>query len=232
MFKKTELKLNIGCGLNTPENWINIDNSFSAKLAKYPLVKKILYKTRILPKRLYELSWPNNIMICDLRKRLPFEDGTVKHIYSSHLFEHLTRGDAEFLIRECYRVLTHQGVIRIIVPDLKSKIEIYINRMKHIEGQAENGNVAPADEFLEGLRLYDSSDESIPFWIRLTRVLQGNKNLHKWLYDFHSLSSKLKKHGFVGIVRKDYLDSQIEDVSQLDNIKRFRFGLCIEANKE
>ena len=29
------LKLNLGCGLNTPPGWINIDASFTARLSKW-----------------------------------------------------------------------------------------------------------------------------------------------------------------------------------------------------
>ncbi len=232
MLKNTEIKLNIGCGyLNTPKNWVNIDNSFSARIAKYPLAKKFLYKVKILPKRLYELSWPDNIMVCDLKKRLPFEDSTVKYIYTSHLLEHLTRNEGEFLLNECYRVLRDEGVIRIIVPDLQTKIGSYISKMKQIEVENIDPDIAPADEFLEGMGMYDAGGNSDPFWVRFVKTFQGNKNLHKWLYDSYSLSLKLKGFGFVKIVQKEYLDSQVEDIKNLDNPDRFSGSICIEANK-
>lgn len=233
MSKNTEIKLNIGCGyLNTPKNWVNIDNSFSARIAKYPLVKKFLYKIKILPKRLYELPWPDNIMICDLRKRLPFEDSTVKYIYTSHLLEHLTRNETEFLLKECYRVLRNEGVIRIIIPDLQSKIGSYISKMQQIKLESIDSDVAPADEFLDRLGLFDKVGKVDPFVVRFAKILQGNKNLHKWLYDSYSLSSKLKQCGFVRVVQKEYLDSQIEDIDFIDNPDRFRDSICIEASKE
>lgn len=66
----SELMFNIGCGYtNTPENWINIDNSFSARLAKYPGIKKFLYRIKILLKRLYDLPWPSNITVFGCKKR-------------------------------------------------------------------------------------------------------------------------------------------------------------------
>ena len=228
-----ELKLNIGCGyLNTPEDWVNIDNSFSARIAKHPLVKKIMYKIKILPKRLYELPWPDNIMVCDLRKRLPFEDSTVKYIYTSHLLEHLTRNEAEFLLKECHRVLRNEGVIRIIVPDIQADTENYIGRMKQIKAESIDSDIVPADEFLERLGLFDDAGDADPLWVRFARILQGNKNIHKWMYDYYSLSLKLKQCGFTKIVQKKYLDSQIEEVNRLDNPDRFKGCLCVEANKE
>ena len=90
--EKTELMLNIGCGYsNLAENWINIDNSFSARLARYPRIKKFLYKIKVLPKRLYSLPWPSNITVLDVRKGLPYKDDTVKYIYASHFLEHLSK---------------------------------------------------------------------------------------------------------------------------------------------
>ena len=232
MLKSTEIKLNIGCGyLNTPKNWVNIDNSFSARIAKYPLVKKFLYKIKILPKRLYELPWPDKIMNCDARKGLPFEDSTVKYIFTSHFLEHLTRNEADFLLKECYRVLKNEGVIRIIVPDLQFKMRSYISKMEQLKVESIDSDTTPADEFLEELGLFDNVGKADPFVVRFARILQGNKNLHKWLYDFYSLSLKLKLCGFVRIVQKGYLDSQIEDIDHLDNPDRFRYCLCVEANK-
>lgn len=104
--------------------------------------------------------------------------------------------------------------------------------MKQINVETLNSDVAPANEFLEGLGLFDNTDNADPFWIRFIKTLQGNKNLHKWLYGLYSLSSKLELCGFVRIVQKGYLDSQIEDINHLDNPDRFRDSICIEASKE
>jgi predicted SAM-dependent methyltransferase len=49
--------------------------------------------------------------------RLDFEDNTFDFIYSEHFFEHLFLEEAFELLKECYRILKPNGVIRIIVPD-------------------------------------------------------------------------------------------------------------------
>ena len=46
----------------------------------------------------------------DLTKRLPFDDGSVDAVYSSHLFEHIYYSDAEAILQECHRVLKPGGV--------------------------------------------------------------------------------------------------------------------------
>jgi hypothetical protein len=53
------LRLNLGCGPNSRPGWLNID-----------------------------LFFLGADLQLDLRKRWPFRDGTVAHIYSEHVFEH------------------------------------------------------------------------------------------------------------------------------------------------
>jgi predicted SAM-dependent methyltransferase len=48
---------------------------------------------------------------------LPIEDASIGFIFSEHFFEHLFLDEAIALMRECNRVLTAHGVLRISVPD-------------------------------------------------------------------------------------------------------------------
>lgn len=49
--------------------------------------------------------------------KLPFEDGKFSHIYSEHFLEHLFLDESIELLKECYRVLSPGGFVRIVVPD-------------------------------------------------------------------------------------------------------------------
>jgi SAM-dependent methyltransferase len=49
--------------------------------------------------------------------KLDFEDNTFDFVYSEHFFEHLFLEEAFELLKECYRILKPNGVIRISVPD-------------------------------------------------------------------------------------------------------------------
>ena len=62
----------------------------------------------------------------DLRKGIPFPDGTVDVVYSSHLFEHLTFDQGQTVLRECLRVLKPGGLFSISVPDARMYIEVYL----------------------------------------------------------------------------------------------------------
>jgi predicted SAM-dependent methyltransferase len=85
---KSGLKLNIGCGPNRKEGWVNIDLSPEAELA------------------------------LDMRERIPFPDGSAIIIYSEHFFDYLDYPEeAQHFLRESLRVLEPSGVFRVGVPD-------------------------------------------------------------------------------------------------------------------
>jgi len=82
-------RVNIGCGKNPIQGWINLD------VVSYP-----------------------GVYFWDCRSGLPFEDGTVTAIYSEHFFEHLDlETEARPFLGECLRCLQSGGVLRIVVPD-------------------------------------------------------------------------------------------------------------------
>lgn len=63
----------------------------------------------------------------DLRKGIPFPDESVKKIYSSHFFEHLSFKEAQQFLDECKRVLVPGGQFSICVPNARIYIEAYVN---------------------------------------------------------------------------------------------------------
>jgi SAM-dependent methyltransferase len=110
------IRLNLGCGLTAPLGWVNIDRSPSLTLDRMPGVKFMLGTIGVLrPEHL--VSWPRNIKRMDVTKPLPYRDGSVGAIYSSHMLEHLYHDQATALLAECKRVLLRGGVIRLALPD-------------------------------------------------------------------------------------------------------------------
>lgn len=226
---KTLLKLNLGCGLVAPVGWINIDSSYNARLAKYPEIRRLLRKFKIISETLSEIPWPKNISILDVRKGLPYPDNSVKFIYASHFLEHLLRAKARKLLKECYRVLVFGGgVIRIIVPDFRVCVEKYIETFQKWDENSQE--LPPAEIFLENINMYDPGLMKQPFWIRFYKKVY-DKNTHKWAYDEQSLAYLLKLTGFKNICNKAYGESFIEDVLNLDLPQRFEGSICLEAIK-
>ena len=76
--------------------------------------------------KLFDLEWDENIFIHDLTMKFPWERETVDIIYSSHTLEHFDKEQGEQFLSECYRVLKKNGIIRIVVPDLKGFVEHYL----------------------------------------------------------------------------------------------------------
>jgi len=113
----TPLCVNIGCGVDAPDGWYNIDNSPTIWMSRLPFGRR-LFRTP---------AWPRSVRRHDVLKGLPFADASVDFIYSSHTFEHFPYERALGLTKECFRALKSDGVLRIAVPDLGSIVRDYLN---------------------------------------------------------------------------------------------------------
>lgn len=224
-----KLKLNIGCGLSAPVGWVSIDSSLNARFAKLPWFWKVLAALHIIPLDRASILYPKNIYVYDVRKGLPFPDNSTEAIYCSHFLEHLNRKDASYFIKECYRVLSNGGIIRIIVPDLAQYIEQYMKEVR--QGNKDVLIKEPgSDRFLEDLCLFEKESANENIFTRLYKKIY-NKNTHKWMYDEYSLTALLLKCSFSNIQRKSCYESLIKDIEELDNPERFTVAVCLEAQK-
>jgi len=88
--------------------------------------------------KIFNVDWDEKIYIHDLNKTFPWQNDSVDVIYSSHTLEHLTREKGRIFINECFRVLKKNGVIRIIVPDLRYIIQQYLDKQIIAEQFLEN----------------------------------------------------------------------------------------------
>ncbi|MGB5189771.1 class I SAM-dependent methyltransferase [Robiginitalea sp.] len=92
-------KLQIGCGNNFHEGWLNTD--------RYPSSDQAAF--------------------LDASKVFPFKDETFDFIYSEHIFEHLTFKESSTMISECWRVLKPNGVMRLATPSADFLFDMYRN---------------------------------------------------------------------------------------------------------
>ncbi|MGA9379876.1 MAG: methyltransferase domain-containing protein [Phormidium sp.] len=83
--------LNLGCGYRFHPDWTNVDF----------------------------VSTGEGVIAHNFIKGIPFHDSSFDVIYHSHLLEHFSKKEAESFLRDCYRVLRPQGVLRVAVPDLE-----------------------------------------------------------------------------------------------------------------
>jgi predicted SAM-dependent methyltransferase len=224
--------LNLGCGLCTHPDWVNIDGSWNARLARHPLLRKTLCSLHILTPEKAGVPWSRDIFIHDIRKPLPFSDCSVDVVYASHVLEHLYREQAEKLILDSFRVLVPGGIVRIIVPDLRAIIQEYERDSSFGELSPTKKSRPPADLFNERLLMRSPSAPKSNFLLRVYEAWEDFHS-HKWMYDEQSLKNLLSSAGFADLARKDYADSSIARIKDVEDASRIQngAGVCIEGRK-
>ena len=165
--------------------------------------------------KLFSKEWNNDIFIHDLRKPLPWKSNNVDIIYSSHTLEHLTKEQGKKILKECHRILKKDGILRIIVPDLRKIVDNYIS------GEIQ------ADEFFDKLGVINDY-EGNKLKSRLA-CLFGFP--HRCMYDDEGLLTVLEDAGFKGELRNPF-ESEIVDISAIELDSRTKNSVIVECQKK
>jgi predicted SAM-dependent methyltransferase len=196
---ESEIKVNIGCGLSGISGWVNIDNSPTLLLRRVPVLRRMM-KTP---------DWPADVRRYDvIRRRLPFSDGTVQFIYSSHTFEHFTYDASQKVARECFRVLQPGGVLRIAVPDLAKLVADYLR----------DPSALASHTFISRLLLHASVYD----------LLRAGAH-HQQMFDARSLCHMLREASFSAPERRRFRDSRIPEINALELEERRGESLYVEC---
>jgi hypothetical protein len=195
------VKLNIGCGLSVLPGFDNLDNSPSVWLARHPVIKWILYRTRVISEQHYRTQWPSNIIWRDASRRLPYPSRSVEKIYSSHFLEHVPHTTAIAILKECHRVLKLGGRFRLVVPDLLYHAKTYVARTEEMI-EAGSLNREAHDTFLQSMH-----------GKYLARLRSG----HCYMYDWPTLHVLLTGLDFKSIRRREFGISDDDELGALDN---------------
>lgn len=175
---QTEKKLHLGCGLINIPGWINIDLDSSAA-----------------------------DQCLDLTRPLPFEDSSVTHIFSEHFIEHITREQGVAFLKECHRVLTPEGAIRISTPSLRFLAHCYFS---------------------------GSKNEWEDLWKPSTECQMMNEGMRAWghqfVYDAEELTRVMSEAGFRNIAFQMYRQSTDDIFAGLES-RPFHNELIVEARK-
>ena len=210
--------VNIGCGSSPTEGWRNFDNSPAIKLARSPF-KYFLAKSLGLlnPTHINYIEWlkKNKIEFCDATKKIPLSDNSVKTLYSSHMFEHLSRDASIMFLNEARRVLSDDGVMRIAVPDLELMITTY-NKNKN------------AEQFMENSLLTAPPIDSLKKMVQL--FFSGYRH-HQWMYDGNSLVSLITKQKFSTVIIQSNGETLIKEPGELNLSEREQESIIVEATK-
>ncbi|MGB2591794.1 MAG: methyltransferase domain-containing protein [Candidatus Acidiferrum sp.] len=229
---KELLRLNLGCGLRTGDNWVNVDGSWNARLAKRPLLRRLLASLHIIAKDKSEIPWSTKIFIHDIRKPLPFPDGSANAVFASHVLEHLYIEEGRDLIRESFRVLAKGGVLRVVVPDLNAILREYFGERPFGELCPEMASLSPADRVNQRLLMRWPSPSGGNLFYRIYNSWQ-DFHTHKWMYDSNSLAALFESVGFAEVEPKTSGQSKIDRIEEVEDPSRILNGggICIEGVK-
>ena len=97
------INLNLGCGGDYKQGFINIDCSDAENVDVH----------------------------ADVREYLPnMESGSAGLVYMSHFLEHLPGSDVVAVLKECFRVLVNGGLVEIRVPNFAYYLDKYLDADK------------------------------------------------------------------------------------------------------
>ena len=141
----------------------------------------------------------------DAGRRLPFPDNSFDFIFTEHFFEHITYESGLRFLREAYRILKPEGVIRQSTPSLLGTIEIYLDKNEHVDQRAAirrhackfrhgDAGVTPCRYFNDAIRLWG----------------------HKIIYDRETLMMTYKAAGFTELRWPSYGQSRCAALRDLE----------------
>ena len=212
------IRVNVGCGRTPVKGWKNLDNSYSIRLSRIPLLPEFLLKTGLILQAQFDFIQfvrMHDIEYGDILKGLAIEESSAEVLYSSHVLEHLDQTEVEIYLKEALRILCPGGILRLAVHDL----EFIINKYNRIND---------ADAFVDDI--YLSQPRPRTFSQRLRATVVGARN-HQWAYDGASLSKLLLKNGFVEPRVLQAGETTIPDPGELNLSERSDVSLYVEAKK-
>lgn len=155
----------------------------------------------------------------DATRRWPLEDASVSHVYSDNVIEHLPLAATRAMLAEAHRCLQPGGVIRLITPDVRAHVEMYLSG-------------APALEDAAALH-YRNLGLVVEHPIDVLRIPIGAFGHHEgYVFDFETLRFELERAGFTDVIRTPTGESGHSEFSGLD--RRTSEGgaqLAVEATR-
>ena len=200
-----------GCGLSSPEGWLNFDGSPRLRIERLPITKDIIEASG-------KTLFPRNVLYGDIVRGLPIPDGCAKAVYCSHVLEHIDRTSLEVALRNTIKILKPGGVFRLVVPDLEWRARQFL-------GMVEQGDAKANDWFMLAAHLGEKHS-LVGFKRRLTAAF-GNSQ-HRWMWHEGSMSRILIEAGFASVRRCEFGDAHDPMFSLVEEEGRFK----VSGNRE
>lgn len=211
--------LNLGCGtkVSPSPDVMNIDWSITLRMKKNRALR-VAAPLFLRGQRLDRFnSLPQNTMLHNLAKGLPFASNSVDVVYHSHLLEHLDTDTATTFLMEAKRVLKLGGIHRIVVPDLERAASAYVLHLS--TSQSDSDEACRHDSYVAALieqsvrrEAYGTSQQK-PLRRSIENALLGGARrrgeTHQWMYDRVNLGALLVSLGYRDPQLQSYSDSLV-----------------------
>ncbi len=138
----------------------------------------------------------------DVRRRLPFPDGSVDLVFSEHLIEHLKLPVAGRFLKECHRVLKPGGWMRHSTPDLRFYVDLYVGNLAGFD----------LDAFYSRIRHVRRQTPLPCVYMNEVLTLGG----HAFIFDEGFLSQMLREGGFSDVRRVPYGRSEVPALNGME----------------
>lgn len=223
--------LNLGCGtkVSAHPDVINIDWSIYLRLKRNPVLRHLtpLFVSGQRRARFAEL--PDNVLVHNLARGLPFPTDSVDAVYHSHVLEHLDRDVARRFLLEVRRILKPGGLQRIVVPDLELACRLYLDHLAVADRDIEE---APRhDAYIAAIieqcvrREARGTSQQRPVRRFIETLVLGDArrqgDTHQWMYDRVNLMDVLSAVGYSDIGVTSFNVSRIAQWHQ--------YGLDVDA---
>ncbi len=201
------LYVQYGCGLCSPEGWLNFDASPTLRLGKIPVIG-----------RLAPVKFPASVRFGDIRKGLPVSDGSADGVYCSHVLEHLALEDFRKALKNTFRIVRPGGTFRLVLPDLKLLAKEYL----------ASSEPDAAVRFMQSTLMGRTSRPK--GMSGLLRNWIGNSE-HLWMWDYQALAMELGKVGFVSVRPAVFGDSGDAMFAKVEDQARWTGALGMQSQR-
>lgn len=191
-------KINVGCGWECREGWLNVDNTQKPQKVNYPIISM------------------------DATVTWPYEDNYFEAVLSEHMIEHLPQSKGFFFLKEAYRTLKVNGVIRISCPE-----------RKFAEDLAGKDSHPYVIEYARKIFKREAQNGDANRIANRTLKEQG----HVWVPYAHELVNQIKKAGFdnvevmeFGVSKYDVFNGIELEEGYGSDIRKWE-SVCIEGIK-
>ncbi len=139
----------------------------------------------------------------DATSRWPIEDGAVSYVYADNVIEHLTLDAGRAMLAEAHRCLQPGGAIRLVTPDVRKHVELYLRGAESIDDPVG--------------RSYRDLGLVVEHPVDILRIPIGSFGHHTgYVYDFETLANELKRAGFHTVTEHELGQSEHAELNGLD----------------